>query len=476
MSTFEILMPKMGESVEEATITKWFVKAGDKVEEDDPLLEIATDKVDSEIPSPVAGTVKEILFDTDDVVAVGKAVAVIDLEGEEESEEKEGEEESEEKEEKEEGEDKSQSDEKELSAGDSGAKGDTKPAEPEKKEKSEKPEPAADDKKEKETDEPRSDRFYSPLVRNIAQKEGISFKELDTITGSGKNGRVTRDDILEYIKTRSTEKAGKKAPAADAETPAEKPAAQTTQQTVQGEKVTAGEGDQVREMDRLRKIIADHMVMSKQVSPHVTAVVEADVTNLVMWRNKVKDKFAEKYGEKLTFMPVFTEAAARALRDFPGVNASVDGYNIILRKDVNIGIAVALPTGNLIVPVIKKADQKNIAGLASDVNHLAHAARENKLSSDDIQGGTFTITNFGSFQNTIGTPIINQPQVAILATGTIEKKPAVIETPAGDAIAIRHKMFLSLSYDHRAVDGALGGQFLKRIADYLESVDPNREI
>ncbi|MGM0375219.1 MAG: dihydrolipoamide acetyltransferase family protein [Bacteroidota bacterium] len=468
MSTFEITMPKMGESVEEATITKWFVKPGDKVEEDDPILEIATDKVDSEIPSPVAGTVKEVFFDTDEVVAVGKPVAVIDLGDGEEDEEH----------------------EKESSqAQDTASKkkeGQEKPAEKEEKSEDKKDvkseakvEDEAPSKSTKDLEDKSSgDRFYSPLVRNIAQKEEISFRELDSISGSGKEGRVTKDDILEYIKTRgSGQSQGAKEDESKKEQ-AKQPVAEVSpqQSKQQGVQVTAGEGDEVVEMDRLRKIIADHMVMSKQVSPHVTSVVEADVTNLVMWRNKVKDKFQEKYGEKLTFMPMFAEAAAKALRDFPGVNASVNGHNIILRKNVNVGIAVALPSDNLIVPVIKKADQKNIAGLATDVNHLAKAARDNKLSNDDIQGGTFTITNFGSFQNTIGTPIINQPQVAILATGTIEKKPAVIETPTGDAIAIRHKMFLSLSYDHRAVDGALGGKFLRRIADYLEKADPDREV
>jgi 2-oxoglutarate dehydrogenase E2 component (dihydrolipoamide succinyltransferase) len=446
MSTFEILMPKMGESVEEATITKWFVKEGDTVEEDDPILEIATDKVDSEIPSPVAGTIKEIKFEVDDVVAVGTPVAIVALEGEEGDEE---------------------------DGNDSKEEASAKKEEPQKTSAESKSTEKSEATGEENQQE--SDRFYSPLVRSIAKEEGISFKELDTIEGSGREGRVTKEDLLNYLKSGNAGKASTEKKAAE---PAkqEKTAEQGAARTIQAPKVTAGEGDEIKEMDRLRKLIADNMVMSKQVSPHVTSMVEADVTNLVLWRNKVKDEFQKKYGEKLTFMPMFGEAVAKALRDFPGVNASVDGHNIILRKNVNVGIAVALPSGNLIVPVVKQADQKNVVGMATEINRLAAAARDNKLSGDDIQGGTFTITNFGSFKNTIGTPIINQPQVAILATGTIEKKPAVIETPTGDVIAIRHKMFLSLSYDHRVVDGALGGMFLRRVADYLEQADIDREV
>ncbi|WP_291858018.1 dihydrolipoamide acetyltransferase family protein [Marinilabilia sp.] len=456
MSTFEILMPKMGESVEEATITKWFVKEGDTVEEDDPILEIATDKVDSEIPSPVAGTIKEIKFEVDDVVAVGTPVAIILLEGEEEEEEKEEEKEKEEPQEK-------------------TAKPEASKEEKETKKSSSESQTSEKEPSPEEQDQSESNRFYSPLVRSIAKEEGISFKELDSIEGSGREGRVTKDDLLDYLESRGEQQPAKSEKAAGSKK-GEKSSGQTQAKTIQAPKVSAGEGDEIKEMDRLRKLIADNMVMSKQVSPHVTSVVEADVTNLVLWRNKVKDKFQEKYGEKLTFMPMFTEAVAKSLRDFPGVNVSVDGHNIILRKNVNVGIAVSLPSGNLIVPVIKQADQKNVVGIASEMNRLADAARNNKLSGDDIQGGTFTITNFGSFKNTIGTPIINQPQVAILATGTIEKKPAVIETPTGDVIAIRHKMFLSLSYDHRVVDGALGGMFLRRIADYLEQADLDRDI
>ncbi|ASB50655.1 dihydrolipoamide acetyltransferase family protein [Alkalitalea saponilacus] len=438
MSTFEILMPKMGESVEEATITKWFVKQGDVVEEDQVLLEIATDKVDSEIPSPVAGVIKEIKFETDALVPVGQVVAIIDMDAD--------------------GSEEAGAPDEEKEETESKTKKST--------DKEEKPSQSETKELESKEDYSNSNRFYSPLVKSIAKEENISLEELDKIEGTGKEGRVTKADILSYLENRGS---GSAKQTAKAEEPAKATqSAETKQAAAKAPEVKASEGDEIVEMDRMRKIIAEHMVMSKQVSPHVTSMVEADVTNLVLWRNNNKDAFQKKYGEKLTFMPVFTHAVAKALRDYPGINASVSGTNIIIRKNVNVGIAVALPSGNLIVPVIKQADQKNLVGLASDINSLAAKARDNKLSSDDIQGGTFTITNFGSFKNTIGTPIINQPQVAILATGTIEKKPAVIETPTGDVIAIRHKMFLSLSYDHRVVDGALGGYFLRRVADYLE--------
>ncbi|MCU4173477.1 dihydrolipoamide acetyltransferase family protein [Carboxylicivirga sp. N1Y90] len=439
MSTFEILMPKMGESVEEATITKWFVSEGDTVQEDDVLLEIATDKVDSEIPSPVAGTIKSIKYEVDDVVAVGLPVAVILLDGAEDT-----------------------ADEAVEAPKTNTESSGSSPV-------IETPLAVISEDVNKE-----SDRFYSPLVRSMAKAEGLSFDELEGIAGSGKDGRVTKNDMLAFLSNRgSAATPAKAAPAPKVEvaapaTPAPKPAPKV--------QVSVSANDEIVEMDRMRKLIAEHMVMSKQVSPHVTSVVEADVTNIVLWRTKVKDAFLKKYGEKITYMPIFTEAVARALRDFPGVNASVDGDKIILRKNVNIGMAVSLPSGNLIVPVIKNADQKNLVGLTGDINGLAVSARDNKLSPDDIQGGTFTISNFGSFRNIIGTPIINQPQVAILAIGSIEKKPAVIETPAGDTIGIRQKMFLSLSYDHRIVDGALGGGFLRRIADYLEAFDLDREI
>ena len=311
-------------------------------------------------------------------------------------------------------------------------------------------------------------RFYSPLVQSIAKSEQVSLSELESIKGSGLNGRVQKNDILSYIEER---KKGK--PAAQVQPKAEKVEEKREQPKISA---SFGANDQIIEMDRVRKIIADHMVMSVKVSPHVTSVVEADVTNIVLWRNRIKDDFTAKYGEKITYMPVFIEAVARAITEFPLLNSSVDDYKIIIHKDVNIAIAVAKPDGNLVVPVIKNAEQKNLVGLTKNLNQLAEAARKNKLSPEDYQGGTFTITNFGSFRNLIGTPIISQPQVAILATGSIEKKPAVMETPTGDAIVVRHKMFLSLSYDHRVIDGALGGAFLRRIADILEEFNIDREV
>lgn len=449
MSEFKIQMPKLGESVQEATITKWFVKEGDRIEEDEPLFEVATDKVDSEIPSPVEGVVKKINFEVNSLVPVGEIVAVISLED---------------------GEDDASKDE---------AKSTPEPekttSKPERVETSEpkienKPEPLQVEQVQT-VHETKSSRFYSPLVLSIANSENVSMAELETLSGSGLNGRVQKKDILEYVESR---KKGTATPQVSSKIQEmAKPAAVSAPPKVS---LSIGATDQIIEMDRVRKLIADHMVMSKQVSPHVTSVVEADVTNLVLWRNRVKDDFAAKYGEKITYMPVFTEAVARAITEFPLLNSSVDGQKIIIHKDVNIAIAVAKPDGNLVVPVIKNAEQKNLVGLTKNINLLAEAARKNKLTVEDYQGGTFTITNFGSFRNLIGTPIINQPQVAILATGSIEKKPAVMETPTGDAIVVRHKMFLSLSYDHRIIDGALGGAFLRRIADILEEFDINREV
>ncbi len=423
-------MPKMGESVQEATITKWFKKPGEKVEEDEPVLEIATDKVDSEIPSPVEGIIEKILFKENDVVAVGKVIAVINTEGDATAEQ--------------------------------AAENVVKGSEPEESSESS---DIAEEKKEKPSakqDYTKTSKFYSPLVRSIAEKEKIPLEELEKIEGSGINGRVRKQDILAYIQQKQSGTfIQDKGSAVSAITPP---------------RVQANQGDEIIEMDRMRRLIADHMVMSKQVSPHVSNFIEADVTNLSIWRDKVKDEFYSREKIKLTFMPVFIEATAKALREFPGINASVDGYKIIIRKNVNIAIAVALPSGNLIVPVIKNADQKNLLGITGELNRIAEAARNNKLSPDDIQEGTFTISNFGTFRNVTGTPVINQPQVAILATGTIEKKPAVIETPTGDVIAIRHKMILSLSYDHRAVDGALAGAFLYRLKELLENFDMNRTI
>jgi len=436
MSNFQIVMPKLGESIQEGTITKWFVKEGDTVQEDDILFEVATDKVDSEIPSPVDGVITKILFAENSLVPVGEVLAVISMGGED--------------------------------------NGNTqKLAEIEVKNSVEEVKSSQEETVEvKSVENVRelSNRFYSPLVKTIAKQENISFEELETIPGSGANGRVQKNDILEFIKNK---KGGK--PITQT-IKVEKEETVATRKTIAPPPVSIGAGDQIIEMDRVRKLIAEHMVMSKQVSPHVTSVVEADVTELVIWRNKNKEAFENKYGEKITFMPIFTEAVAAALAEFPMVNSSVDGDRIILKKDINVGIAVAKPDGNLIVPVIKNAEQRNLVGITKELNRLANAARNNKLGLEEIQGGTFTITNFGSFRNLIGTPIINQPQVAILATGSIEKKPAVLETPTGDVIAIRHKMYLSLSYDHRIVDGALGGAFLRKIADNLEQFYINRIV
>lgn len=423
---FELKMPKLGESIEQATITKWFVKEGDTINEDDVLLEIATDKVDSEIPSPVAGTVAKILFKTNDLVPVGNTIAII------------------------------QTEEGEIVAS-------TKVEIIKEEIKIEKEKVAHEEVKpqKEEVEIPKSTRFYSPLVRSIAKSEGLTIPELDTITGTGENGRVRKQDIVEFISKKKN----------TAQSP-------TVVIGVQSNKVSqsVGANDEIIEMDRMRKLIAEHMVSSKRISPHVTNMVEADVTNLVKWRERMKEVYLQKYKTKLTYMPAFTEAAARALRDFPMVNSSVDGDRIIVKAKVNIGIAVAKPDGNLIVPVVRNADRLNMPGLSFEINRLAEAARTNKLSPDEIQEGTFSITNFGTFRNVMGTPIIAQPQVAILATGTIEKKPAVVETEYGDIIVPRHKMFLSLSYDHRIVDGALGGTFLRRVADYLEQFDTTREV
>jgi len=436
MSTFEIKMPKLGESVEEATITRWFVKEGDWVEEDQPLLEIATDKVDSEIPSPVAGQVAKILYPVDSKVAVGLPIAIIDLEGKGSVE---------------------------TSTSVVASAEQAKVVAPVEQKAA-----ATTEANEKVENQQKGSRFYSPLVRSIARQENISINELERIEGSGKNGRVRKQDVLQYLQNRTSQ------PTSQPSAPVTAPEPQPAQRATQTVTISVSAEDEIIEMDRMRRLIADHMVMSKQVSPHVTNVLEADVTSLVMWREKVKDAFEKREGTKLTFMPAFIEATAKALKDFPMVNASVDGYKIVLKKRINIGIAVALPSGNLIVPVIKDADKKSLLGLAADLNLLAENARKNKLSPDDIQGGTFTITNFGTFKNLYGTPIINQPQVAILATGMIQKKPSVLETPAGDVIAIRHKMYLALTYDHRIIDGAMGGAFLRRIADYLEQWDVNR--
>lgn len=438
MATFEIIMPKLGESVIEATITKWLKNPGEMVNEDDALVEIATDKVDSEIPSPVEGKLLKVLYNEGDVVPVGVPIALIALDGE----------------------------------------GTVETAVPQLEAKeaaeSETPETVKEVTIEK-NDETKPSRFYSPLVKSIAKEEGIGLGELETIKGSGKEGRLTKEDMMSYLKDRKagTSPKTEAVSAAPAQSAAPKAA---PAQKAEAPKVIAETGDQVIEMDRMRRLIADHMVMSKQVSPHVTSFIDVDVTNIVNWRNKVKDAFLKREGEKITFTPIFFEAAAKALKEYPQVNASVDGYNIILRKNINIGMATALPSGNLIVPVIKNVDQKNLLGVTKSVNDLAKRARSNKLQPDEIQGGTFTITNFGSFDSLTGTPIINQPQVAILAVGAIRKQPAVIETEFGDVIAIRHIMILALAYDHRIVDGALGGMFLKKMKALLEDFSPNTEI
>lgn len=438
MARVELIMPKLGESVMEATILKWTKKVGDSIALDECVLEIATDKVDTEVPSPVAGTLVEILFQENDVVAIGKAIAVISTDG----------------------------DSAVMSS-------------PAVKESASNNAPVAQNvavnTNQVVAEESDSDRFYSPLVKNMAKTEGISLAELDKIAGSGKDGRLTKDDMLAYLKNR-----GAAPVATPVSTPVATPPAAKTQApataVIQGPVVSREGNVEIIEMDRMRKLIADHMVMSTHVAPHVTSFVEADVTNLVNWRNRIKKSFQDRYNENITFTPVFIEAVTRAIKDFPMINVSVDGTTIIKRNDINIGMAAALPSGNLIVPVIKNADSLNLAGLTKSVNDLAKRARANQLKPDDIQGGTFTVTNVGSFGNVMGTPIINQPQVAIMATGAIRKKPAVLETEYGDVIAVRQMMFLSLSYDHRVVDGALGGSFLRRVADYLEQFDPNRAI
>jgi len=421
-------MPKLGESIIEATITRWVKNVGDVLEEDDSIVEIATDKVDSEIPSPVEGKLVETLFNEGDVVAVGTVIAIVEIEGEGAAE----------------------------TATPEAAKAIEAEVQtmsvPEKTEEVQSPAGAGDFSQ--------SDKFYSPLVKSIAKAEGISIAELDGIRGSGKEGRVTKTDVLAYLSNRKS-----------GAVPA-KPAAPKIQLPV----INTESGDQIVEMDRMRKLIADHMVMSKQLSPHVTSFIDVDVTNVVNWRNKVKDSILKREGQKVTFTPIFMQAAAQAIKDFPQINASLDGYNIIYRKNVNIGMAAALPNGNLIVPVIKNADEKSLLGMVKTVNDLAARARANKLQPDEISGGTFTTTNFGSFDSLTGTPIINQPQVAILGIGAIRKKPVVLETPQGDVIGIRSIMILSLAYDHRIVDGALGGMYLKRMKELLENFDTNTII
>lgn len=447
MARFELKLPKMGESVAEATLTSWLKEVGDTIEADEAVLEIATDKVDSEVPSEVDGVLVEKLFNVDDVIQVGQTIAIIETDG-------------------------SSSSEQEV------------PSENVASQEKPKSEMLFEIDKTSETQkesnsgtiENSGDRFYSPLVKNIAATEGISQSELDKLAGSGKDGRVTKNDILAYTENRSSQKSQPQT-VVEAKNPATATASNNAAAPVKPKApVSVNGGDEIIEMTRMGKLISHHMVESVQTSAHVQSFVECDVTNVWNWRNKVKAGFAKREGENLTFTPIFMEAVAKALKDFPMMNIALDGDRIIKRKNINLGMAAALPDGNLIVPVIKNADQLNLVGMSKAVNDLAGRARENKLKPDEIQGGTYTVTNVGTFGSIMGTPIINQPQVGILALGAIRKVPAVIETPDGDFIGIRFKMFLSHSYDHRVVNGALGGQFVKQVADYLEAWDPNREV
>ncbi len=469
---FELTMPKMGESVAEATITQWLKNEGDAIAIDESILTIATDKVDSDIPSPVAGILTKKLFNENDVIKVDQVIGLI-----------------------------------ETGAGGSSS-APAAAAVPAKVE-ADRPAAAAVQAIELPAEAPvvvaaapspsqpiaqgspaeaksSATRFYSPLVRSMASQEAVSQAELDAILGSGQDGRVTKQDLLAYIAQRASgvqsmnSAPAVPAPSAVAAVPAAAPSstgsASMASTGFKAPAPTIFPGDEIREMDRMRKLIADHMVMSKHVSPHVTSFVEADVTLIVQWRDRVKSAFEKREGERLTFTPIFMEAVVKAIKDFPNINVSVDGNNIVYHKPINLGMATALPSGNLIVPVIKNADRLSLSGMTKAVNEMANLARTNSLKPDDVQGGTYTVTNVGSFGNILGTPIINQPQAAIMALGAIRKMPAVIETPEGDVIAIRHKMFLSHSYDHRVVDGALGGMFVRRVADYLEQWDPNREL
>lgn len=444
MAEIEILLPKMGESVAEATIIKWLKEEGDTVEMDEPIVEIATDKVDSEVPAPEDGILVKQLCGEGDVVQVGQAIAMFSTEGGGTVETGNG----------------------------SAAKATPTPA-PAPVAAVAAPSPVAEVEVAEGAPISKngpSGKFYSPLVRSMAKAEGVSMAQLEGISGTGREGRVTKKDFLAFLPNK-----GQEATAATPSAAAAPATSGTPLKTIDAPPVVAGGQDEIIEMDRMRKMIAEHMVMSKRVSPHVTSYVEADVTNLVLWRNRIKDQFLAREGEKFTFTPIFIEAIVRAIKELPMVNIQLDGDKIIKKKDINIGMAAALPSGNLIVPVIHKADMYNLTGLAKKVNDLANRARTNKLAPDEIQGGTYTVTNVGTFGNVMGTPIINQPQVAIMAVGAIRKKPAVIETPTGDMIGIRHKMFLSHSYDHRVVDGALGGTFVRKVADFLEQWDLERE-
>lgn len=449
MAIYKLILPKMGESVSEATITKWVKAIGESIKEDDTVAEIATDKVDSEVPSPVNGILKEILFQEGSVAQVGDTIALIETEGD------------------------STQDEEESSQPINNVT--TQPDLSDIQIPGIEKITPVEENFSSASAVSSGNRFYSPLVRSIAQQENVSQAELDSIPGSGADGRVTKQDVLNYIQKRNGQQTGTSSAGVSSPTVQAAPT-KTTTPTAPAQVVKSMNGDEIIEMDRMRRLIADHMVQSVHTSPHVFSVVEADVTNMVMWRNKVKDSYKKREGENITFTPMIIEAISKALKDFPMINVSVDGYNIIKRKHINIGMATALPSGNLIVPVIKDADQLSLVGLSKAVNDLAKRARENQLKPDDTQGGTFTFTNIGAFGNIFGMPIINQPQAAILAAGTITKKPAVLETESGDVIAIRHMLYLSMSYDHRVIDGALGGSFLRRVADYLENWDKDRVI
>ena len=453
MAQFELILPKMGESVAEATVTNWLKNVGDVIDAEESVVEVATDKVDSEVPSPVSGTLVKILVDVNGVAEVGSPIAIIEVEGE--------------------GSGTSSTAAPEVAPEPAVAVAEIEAQVAAAAATVSAPVPSGPIAKNS------NGRFYSPLVRSMAKEEGIGQAELDQISGSGKEGRVTKKDIVAYLE------AGRKAtaPVAASQTPAASPApaAPVSAAPAVAPKPSApamkiGEGDEIIEMDRMRKLIADHMVNSVHTSPHVTSFVEADMTKVVLWRNRMKNEFQKKHGEKITFTPIIMEAIVKAIQDFPMINISIEGNNIIKQGRINVGMAAALPSGNLIVTVVKNADQLSLLGLTKAVNDLANRARNNQLKPNEISGGTYTLTNVGTFGNVMGTPIINQPQVAIMAAGAIVKKPAVVETPEGDVIAVRHKMFLSHSYDHRAVDGALGGMFVKRVAEYLESWDLNREI
>jgi 2-oxoglutarate dehydrogenase E2 component (dihydrolipoamide succinyltransferase) len=432
MALVEMVMPKMGESIMEGTILTWLKQEGDQIEADESVLEVATDKVDTEVPAIHAGILMEILAKEGDVVPVGAAIARIET--------------------------------------DAAASTAAAPSVPTPKATETPAEAAPANSQAAVLEKPQSGRFYSPLVMNIARTESIAMNELERVPGTGSEDRVTKKDLLAYLKNRPQGGVATSAPAPIASAPA------PVQRATQPMPVSISGDDEIIEMDRMRKMIAERMVDSVRISPHVTSFVEADVSGIVSWRNKVKNGFMEREGEPITFTPIFIEAVVKAIKDYPMINVQVDGTRIIKKKSINIGLAVALPSGNLIVPVIHKADQYNLSGLTKKVNDLAKRARENKLTPDDLQGGTFTVSNVGSFGNVMGTPIIMQPQVAILALGAVVKKPAVIETPSGDAIAIRHKMFLSHSYDHRVVDGSLGGMFVRRVADYLEKFDSKQGL